>query len=362
MVDLSYLPSSVDITNQLESRTQIEQESLLKRPESRKILSSLRDDSSSLLWLRDDDSSGTRRSIYTETSEFLDSSFTFDAEVLRSKVYLTAMRSNLKQAVRVSAQRIRHGTMSGNAANGRIDEGGKSVIGGEGRRPTKSSGIFHKPQNSISTPSVTEIQESTTDTQSTVSYESVTRPSADWSNGITETPSVAEPDMCTRRAEDEARHGSLQMPSLFKSGKPNLSSSPGSTSVASLHEVKDASAETAILLTGNAKRSALFLQRSMKLAYGRNYTKAIREAFRTSIMRRMIQNMRILLSLIKDLGFSLDPGSEFHAHIIQTVSVADVSESLPTDVCTALAVLWRDPGVLDAYHRGGIQWHWDDPE
>ncbi|KAL8774141.1 MAG: hypothetical protein Q9209_001249 [Squamulea sp. 1 TL-2023] len=87
------------------NRTQVEQESLLEHPESRKIICSVRDDSSSLLWLRDKDSCGTRRSVFTESSESLDTSFAFDVEVFKSRAYLSATRSNMKRAVRGSYQR-----------------------------------------------------------------------------------------------------------------------------------------------------------------------------------------------------------------------------------------------------------------
>ena len=105
MVSISCLCSlPTGLSNSTQSQTQIEQDAFLQRQESRRILSSLRDESSSLLWLRDDDSCGTRKSAYTETSEFLDASFVFDPEVFKSRAYLAVMKSNLKRAVRASAQ------------------------------------------------------------------------------------------------------------------------------------------------------------------------------------------------------------------------------------------------------------------
>ena len=99
---LCSLPKGLSISTQ--SQTQIEQDAFLQRQESCRILSSLRDESSSLLWLRDDDSCGTKKSAYTETSEFLDASFVFDPEVSKSRAYLAVMKSNLKRAVTASAQ------------------------------------------------------------------------------------------------------------------------------------------------------------------------------------------------------------------------------------------------------------------
>lgn len=64
------------------------------------IITRARDDCSSLLFLRDDESLQTRRSVCTMNSERLDESFVFDNEIFNSGPYLSAMRSNTKYAVR----------------------------------------------------------------------------------------------------------------------------------------------------------------------------------------------------------------------------------------------------------------------
>jgi hypothetical protein len=55
----------------------------------------VKDDTSSLLWLRDEDSCLSRQSIVSESSNLLDVSFPFDREVFNSKVYQVAIRSAL---------------------------------------------------------------------------------------------------------------------------------------------------------------------------------------------------------------------------------------------------------------------------
>ena len=64
------------------------------------IITRARDDCSSLLFLRDDESLQTRRSICTQNSERLDDSFIFDDEIFNSGPYLSSMKSNTKYAVR----------------------------------------------------------------------------------------------------------------------------------------------------------------------------------------------------------------------------------------------------------------------
>ena len=56
----------------------------------------VKDDTSSLLWLRDAESCYSERSAFEENSELLDTTFDFDQEVFKSKAYLEAMRSNMK--------------------------------------------------------------------------------------------------------------------------------------------------------------------------------------------------------------------------------------------------------------------------
>ncbi|KAI4174279.1 MAG: hypothetical protein LQ343_002418 [Gyalolechia ehrenbergii] len=293
----------------------------------------------------------------------------------QSKVYLTAMRSNLKQAVRVSARKFRHGSVGGRTARGRFDDGEMPVVRGKGKQSTIPPDILAEPHVFNAASSDRGFQEYTARTQLTASYESLPRPSMDWDSDAIEVltsplalpvnPSVGlDMDKHKQRIEGQPRYGNLQMPSFFKARgtSGSLSSRDSSSAALNLPGVEKKIAETQILLTGNAKTSALFLQRSMKLAFGHNYTKVTKEAFRISILRKMVQNMRDLLSSMRDLGFSLDSDSEPHAHTILTTMLTEIGESLPANVGTALAVLWKDPAVLDTFRQGGIQWDWDDPE
>ncbi|KAL8832348.1 MAG: hypothetical protein Q9170_004918 [Blastenia crenularia] len=91
----------------IQCQTQAEQTEVLQKAVNREIIHQARDDSSSLLWLRDEESLGTRRSMYTENSEFLDFNFAFDNEVCGSKAYLAAMKSSMKRVVRDAHSKAR---------------------------------------------------------------------------------------------------------------------------------------------------------------------------------------------------------------------------------------------------------------
>lgn len=340
----------------LQCRTQAEQLTLLRRPESRRVLSSIRENSSSLLWLRDDESIGTRRSTYTETSEFIDNSFAFDAEIFRSKVYMTAMKSHLKQAVRVSARRFKRQGSSGGTTSDTLDGGVISITRGEGILPVERR-----------------LQEYSAPTQLHASNESLPLSSLDWRSdavaaqisplALPVIPSVG-PGKSMQKIGGETQNGNSQMPRFLGSRVISTTSSSRErfNAVLDLPGVSKKGTETQILLTGNAKKSALFLQRSMKFAYGHNYSKATKEAFRISIMRSMVQNMRELLSSVEKFGVPLDHNSELHAETILNTVVTSINESLPPDISTALAVLWKDPSVLDAFRHTWTSRDWDDPE
>jgi hypothetical protein len=83
----------------------IEQSNFLQRAENRNVFSRVRDDSSSLLWLRDSDSEITRKSSFAENLDHLDATFAFDSDLLSSNVYRSAARSSMLRALRVTVTR-----------------------------------------------------------------------------------------------------------------------------------------------------------------------------------------------------------------------------------------------------------------
>ncbi|CAJ2505686.1 Uu.00g130800.m01.CDS01 [Anthostomella pinea] len=90
----------------LQCRTIFEQHDLLQSDESRRIFSQVKDDTSSLLWLRDSESSGTSRSAWTQDLSAIKTIFDFDREVFTSKVYRMATRSNMVNAIWADARSI----------------------------------------------------------------------------------------------------------------------------------------------------------------------------------------------------------------------------------------------------------------
>ena len=70
-----------------------DQNILLHNDESRHIMHLVKDDTSSLLWLKDTDSNFGRQSMFSESSSKLDVNLDYDFKIFNSKPYQAAIRS-----------------------------------------------------------------------------------------------------------------------------------------------------------------------------------------------------------------------------------------------------------------------------
>lgn len=82
------------------SQSQPEQDHLLLSTKSIEVLKKVKDDSSSLLCLRNAGSFRSSWTATTDTSVMLDAEFSFDGEVQQSRAYLGQQKSLIKKAVR----------------------------------------------------------------------------------------------------------------------------------------------------------------------------------------------------------------------------------------------------------------------
>lgn len=334
---------------------------MLQRPESRKILLSLRDESSSLLWLRDDESCGTRRSTYTETSEFLDASFVFDPEVFKSRAYLAVMKSNLKRAVRGSAHRTSHSNLSSKPSKSTAYDTPGLTDQTEHAQFSTLPEELHSSNSSGMTMSETGFPDDLPDTHNDDSSIAPTTESIDRPEGGARTrtlsPGRSENTVAleglTGKVGEHAQKSILRFASssMSKISIP-ISSSESTQTIADRPGGGNAQSETEILLTGTSRTVAEELARSMKLAYGQNYSEADKRAFRVSIYDKVVRDIRETLFFMADLGMAFqNPGSERHAHDILTMPLTLTREHLAPDIIDSLIALWSDPGVVDAFHQ-----------
>lgn len=77
---------------------------MIERLECQGLLRLVRDDTSSLLWLRDSQSIGTYRSTGPQDFGTINTTFDFDTEVFASKVYRTATRSSMLRTLLLDAR------------------------------------------------------------------------------------------------------------------------------------------------------------------------------------------------------------------------------------------------------------------
>ena len=256
------------------SRSQSEQTSLLQNSSNREIITKVRDETSSLLWLRDDESQCTRNSICTENSERLDSSFTFDREVFNSRAYLAALKSNMKRVVREAHSR----------AQAKHAPGGVLEAAFHGDEDTKTIRGDTEASHAIATNlrSSNRIRSADSDALSFEEHPSELFPVANGASG----PDSQDSNLCkapqstqslealmasekgnynTKEANQESRRR-LQMPSLLKSRSSITLKTPLD---AGAHSLKSVTLdEEKLLLVGNAKMSGATILRSMELAYG----------------------------------------------------------------------------------------------
>ena len=275
----------------------------------------------------------------------------------------------MKQAVRRSSHINHHSSRTSKNENRNINQSASF------RRSEQRATVgkeMHDTDASILTSSVTEIQDDTFGTpgpkhafislaeaaeQIRATGNSLSPSSINTSTGSSE---------CTSDSAVGARRRILHLPSFVKSRKPG--SKHASSSVATPSDPQKlnfgSDDETLILLIGCSERASLFLQRSMKLAYGHHYSKANKEFFRYTILHNIVQTMRELLLLMRDLRIPLKyPTNESHAINIMSKTQDSLNWlHMPLDVSTAIAELWKDPGVLEAFHRTDRYGKKDDSE
>ena len=86
-------------TTNFDSQSLSKQNEIMECRQTRQILEQVKDDTSSLIVLRDTSSYYSSRATDTPNSSLLDRKFSFDSEVLRSKVYQGQIRSLIRRAL-----------------------------------------------------------------------------------------------------------------------------------------------------------------------------------------------------------------------------------------------------------------------
>lgn len=243
---------------------------MLQKASNRDIIAKARDETSSLLFLRDDESHDTRRSICTENSELLDSSFVFDREVLGSRAYLAAMKSNMKRIVREAHSKTLAKNLSCNGFQEAFqsEEDDQTITGDteEPQNPTRLESTVSEPQSFGLSPSDLSTH---ADSNSIPDSRASSSPEAAHLTLSRQGSSFSETKKSSRRTLNQESRRLLRMPSLLKprgsvSSQASLDTEPDTP----CSMIGD---EEELLLIGNAKSCAATLLSSLELAYGASH-------------------------------------------------------------------------------------------
>ena len=300
-------------------RSLSQERTLLQSQESRHAIQRLRDDTSSLLWLRDSESILSRRTVSTFNSQLLETVFDFDGEVFNSRVYQVALRSNMKQVL--SHKASRHSEPSDLAS------------------PTTNDTIPH------------ENDEDGTDTE-TIKAKSVLDASS--------IPIPVNPDVSayTPRKVSLWSRLSEQIVSRNKSQLRARNETFGSTDMESQQDMKPRNGRTLILGTSESGKSTLL--KSMKLHTEGPYTLEERLSFKEIIFSNTFHSMRVVLEAMESLGLPLEDSlNECHVQTIFMKPYRLGIEQLSTEVVDAIKSLYMDSGVRECLKRAR-EYHLND--
>ena len=90
----------------------------------------------------------------------------------------------------------------------------------------------------------------------------------------------------------------------------------------------------------------------MKLINEGGYTRDERESFKEIIFSNTVQSMRVILEAMESLELPLDDSrGEYHVQTVFMQPQQIEGESLPPEVGSAIAALWKDAGVQQCFQR-----------
>ena len=247
---------------------------MLQKSNNLEIITKIRDETSSLLWLRDDESQCTRKSICTENSELLDSSFTFDRDIFNSRAYLAALKSNMKRVVREahSKAQARHSPEDGVEAAFQGEEDARTITEDTEGRPRIATNLKSSTRKRSAGSDALSFEGRPFEPSPVANGTFVDSQDSNLVEKTQSTPSlqaliVSEKENYNTKELNQGSRRLLHMPSLLKSKSSiTMQSSLDADADSPTSTTSD---EEKLLLVGNAKTSGATILRSMELAYGK---------------------------------------------------------------------------------------------
>ena len=318
-VYVTHLNNQVNALNLLISaircRSSSQERTLLQSLESRQVIQRLKDDTSSLLWLKDSESILSRKTISTTNSKLLDTVFDFDGEVFNSKAYQEALRSNMKHVL--SHKALGHSKPSNLAFP-----------------PTDDTFLLEKDEAGV-------------DIETTKA------------NSVSDTPLIVTPVYQDPNQSTTSNVSPLSL--LFErivSRKKSQLGTPNET-IKSKEGLLPQNIQTLILGTSENRKYTTY--KSLMLHIEGSFTlEEERQSLKDFISNTAIQSMRIVLEAMKGLGLSCDNiRNEHHAKTIFRHRRPFKVDNLPTKVMDAVTTLYTDSGVRKCLKR---KWGYQIPD
>ena len=291
-------------------RSLSQERTLLQSSESRHVIQRLKDDTSSLLWLRDSESILSRRTVSTCNSKLLDTVFDFDSEVFNSRAYQVALKSNMKQ-----------------------------VLSHKASGPSKPS----------------DLASPTTDDTVLLEYDDGSgintikaKPVSDAS--LMRIPVYHDISSCAPRKVSLWSRPAEQIVSRKKIQLETSNKTIDFTEMESQQDLLPWSCKTLILGPSESGKSTLL--KSMKLHMEGPYTLQERLSFKETIFSNASYSMRVVLEAMEALELTLeDELNECHAQTIFMQPCQLAIEQLSTEFVDAIKRLYMDSGVRSCLQR-----------
>ncbi|MCJ1434227.1 guanine nucleotide-binding protein subunit alpha [Xylographa pallens] len=293
----------------IQCRSMSRERTLLQSLECRHIIQRLRDDTSSLLWLRDSESILSKRTVSTSNSKLLETVFDFDGEVFNSKVYQVALRSNMKQVL-------------SHKPSGR----------------SKTSDVV-SPTTDDNSPFENDDADSDTETIKAKSVLDATPILTPVYQDIS--PYVSKKYSLWSRLSE-------QIVARKKSRPRTRNETIDFIEVDSPKDLLPWNGKTLILGSSESGKSTLL--KSLMLHTEATYTLGERASFKEIIFSNTIQSMRVILEAMESLGIAL--GNQMNEYHVQTIFMQPAQlEELDTKIVDAIESLYMDSGVRECLKR-----------
>lgn len=323
---------------------------MLQSKENRHLFNLVKDDTSSLLWLRDAESCGTDRSVVNEKLELIDTEFDFDREIFSSKVYQMAARSSMIPALlggqndgKPAASFPATVTDSNSPMEADVDKCDEQTIQ---ERPVDT----YQPTSQLQIPMVRRSQNTET-TGSTEVPQGLRPKSVSHLKSPDRLPVSVSKEREKRgsvQAREQVYRKLLQIPVSFK--PQSLSPITLQQDLENFKTTENQSVKVIILGSSESGKSTLF--KSIYVHQGA-YTDDIRRFYKLIIFKNILDNIQSALEAremfsLKDAKIDLQYQEfEGHRRTWLTSNIEPDKIIMSPEIASAIKALWNEPSVRE---------------